>query len=384
MTSVESTLTRRHASLADLADLLKQQHASKLDMVVPAGAMRAVGGCLQIDGTGEAVLSPDGVTTGPGRFVPTGTCDAGVAEKLGIPVAYLRRTRQEHVELYDVNVNTWLADEPGRRFLVRALRDGVDPGRAGIARALLSEKYRFVDNLDVLLAVLAGVRESGAAAQVTSCDLSERRMYVQIRSDDIAAYAPALLANYVSPFTGAAGADNPVVFAGFVVSNSETGHGSTSITPQLIVQVCDNGMTITRDAMREVHLGGRLADGVVQWSAATQQAALALITRQAADAVSTFLDRGYVERTIAGIETEAGVRVGDVPATVKHVGSQLRFSEEQQATILDHFIDGRDRTAGGVLHAVTSAAQTQTDADTAYEMERAGLRAMSLAAAFQR
>ena len=29
-------------------------------------------------------------------------------------------------------------------------------------------------------------------------------------------------------------------------------------------------MTFTRDAMREVHLGGRLAEGVIRWSADTQ------------------------------------------------------------------------------------------------------------------
>jgi len=37
-----------------------------------------------------------------------------------------------------------------------------------------------------------------------------------------------------------------------------------------------------------------------------------------------------------------------------------------------------------VLHAVTSTAQTLEDADAAYEVERAGLKAMRLAAAYQR
>lgn len=43
-----------------------------------------------------------------------------------------------------------------------------------------------------------------------------------------------------------------------------------------------------------------------------------------------------------------------------------------------------DCTSGGVLHAVTSAAQRVDNADTAYEMERKGLQAMSLAAAHAR
>jgi hypothetical protein len=58
--------------------------------------------------------------------------------------------------------------------------------------------------------------------------------------------------------------------------------------------------------------------------------------------------------------------------------------QEQQRLILGHFIDGGDRTSGGVLHAVTSTAQTLPDPDDAYDLERAGLRAMAVAAAYQR
>jgi hypothetical protein len=243
---------------------------------------------------------------------------------------------------------------------------------------------RFVDNLDVLLAVLDGIRTTGADVQVGRCDLTERRLYVQIHSPAVAAHAQRLLSGYVSPFTGVRGADNPLVYAGFVLSNSETGHGSYSIVPRLVVQVCDNGLTITKDAMREVHLGGRLDPGIVRWSEGTQRAAVDLITRQAADAAGTFLSPDYLNRTLTGIEQDAGVPVRDVPATLKYVGAQLRFTDDQQSAILDHFIAGGQRTSGGVLQAVTSAAQVQDDADIAYDMERLAIRAMTLAAAHQR
>ncbi|HEX9357029.1 MAG TPA: hypothetical protein VF933_24835 [Streptosporangiaceae bacterium] len=48
---------------------------------------------------------------------------------------------------------------------------------------------------------------------------------------------------------------------------------------------------------------------------------------------------------------------------------------------LDHFIRGGDVTAGGVMHAVTSVAQTLEDADAAHEMESLALRSLELAAA---
>ncbi len=143
-------------------------------------------------------------------------------------------------------------------------------------------------------------------------------------------------------------------------------------------------MTFTQDAMRAVHLGGRLADGVIRWSSDTQDAALDLIVKQARDAVTAFLTHDYVDAKIVEVEAEAGIPVRDVEATLEFVGKQLRFTTDQQTRILNHFIDGGDRSCGGVMHAVTSTAQTLDDADDAYDMERRGLAAMNLAASFQR
>ncbi|MGH3833845.1 MAG: DUF932 domain-containing protein [Pseudonocardiaceae bacterium] len=362
--------------------MLRCQHDAKLDVVAPARDLRMSGGDLHSDGIGEPTITLDGVTPARGVFRPTLICDGGIADKLGIPPRYLRRMREHHPELLDHNVNTWLADEPSKRYLIRTLRGQGD--QPGIARAMLSEKYKITDNLDVLMSVLEGIRRTGVHTEISRCDLTEKRMYVKVRSPEVATHAPRLLADYRSPFSGRRGADNPLVFAGFVISNSETGHGSFSITPQVTIQVCDNGMTFTQDAMREVHLGGRLRDGVIRWSGDTQDAALELVANQARDAVTTFLQRSYLEAKITEVEAEAGIPVHDVEATLEYVSKQLRFTQDQQATILNHFIDGGDRSCGGVLHAVTSTAQTLTDADDAHEMERRGLPAMTLAASFQR
>ena len=113
-------------------------------------------------------------------------------------------------------MNGWLAGDD-RRFLLRCLR-GEDGG--GAARAFLSDGYKIIDNLDVLLAALDGVRQAGIPVRVDGCDLTERRMYVRVVCEQVRVLAPALLAGYRSPFTGAAGADNPVVFSGFVITNS--------------------------------------------------------------------------------------------------------------------------------------------------------------------
>jgi hypothetical protein len=366
----------RHATLEDLAALLRDQQARKVDVVAPAAAIRANGARLTVGGT-EPALGPDGVTMTTGTYSPTDLCDQGIADKLGIPGAYLRKLREHKPALYDENVNGWLEGD-GRRFLLRCLR-----GRngTGVARAFLSDGYKIIDNLDVLLAALDGVRQSGFPVRIDGCDLTERRMYVRVVCEQVAVMAPLLLAGYRSPYTGASGADNPVVSAGFVLTNSETGCGAFALTPRLVARVCDNGMTITRDATRAVHLGERLDEGVVTWSGNTLDKVLALITAKTTDAVATFLNPAYVEREVRAMERTAGHPVADPQQTIETVSARLRFADAQQHDILEHFIRGGDLTAGGVMHAVTSAAQVQEDADTAHEMESAALRALDLAAA---
>jgi hypothetical protein len=324
-----STLTTRNATLADLAALLRDQQARKVDVVAHADAIHAEAGRLVIEGT-EPLLSTDGVTLTRGAYTPTEVCDQGLADKLGIPTAYLRRLRTEHLDLYEANVNGWLA-RTGKRYLVRGLRG--DAG-GGIARAFLSDAYRIVDNLDVLMAALDGIRQAGTPVTIDGCDLTERRMYVRVVSDIVRALAPQLLAGYRSPFTGATGADNPVVFGGFVLANSETGCGAFTLTPRLVVQVCRNGM-ISQDALRAVHLGSRMDEGVIRWSHDTQQRNLDLVTAQARDAVTTFLDTSYVQAKITELSRTAGQPVEDPEEAVKIVAGKLRFTDGQQHAILN-------------------------------------------------
>jgi hypothetical protein len=369
-------LTTRHATLEDLTGILREQHARKVDVVTRATALRAQGGNLVIDGT-EPELGEAGVTLTCGTYRPTSACEQGIGDKLGIPVAYLRRMREEHPALWDVNVGEWLRRDD-RRFLVRCLR--ADAG-TGVARAFLSDGYKRIEHLDVLMAALDGVRSAGYPVQVTGCDLSERRMYLHVSCEQVRVMAPLLLAGYRSPFTGASGADNPVIEAGFVITNSETGDGAAAVIPRLTAQVCSNGMTITRDAVRAVHQGERLDEGLITWSGDTTGKVLAVLTAKTRDAVRTFLDPAYIQRAVRAMEKDAGHPVTDPDEAIKVISGQLRFTDTQAATILNHFIRGGDLTAGGVMHAVTSTAQVTPDADTAHEMEAASTRALTLAAA---
>jgi hypothetical protein len=383
-------LEARNASLAVLADLLRDQNSRKIDVVAPSSAISSRDGLIVVKDT-EPDLTEDGVTLTAGTYAPTDVFLGGVASRLDVPTAYLRRIHADRPDLFDQTVNRLLhgasiirADAPRidypadeRSHLVRAFRG--DNG-TGVARAFLSNAYGAVDNWDVLFAALEGVRASGVETEVVGADLSERRMVVKMAAPSVAALAPELLRGYRSPFSGQQGADNPTVFAGFVISNSETGSGKWAITPRLTVQVCSNGMVITKDAFSGVHLGARLEKGVVQWSAATQHQNVELIKSQVQDTAATFLDVDYVRAAVAKLTEKAGTPVTKPEETVKVVAKRSGYTEAQAEGILAHFIKGGQLTAGGVMQAVTAFAQEVDSPDDAYELEGSAVAAMELAA----
>ncbi|HEX6498683.1 MAG TPA: DUF932 domain-containing protein [Micromonosporaceae bacterium] len=373
-----TTTSIRKATLADLATALRDQQTRAVDVVVPTTKLAADAGRLLVSGA-EVELTDDGVTTTDGVYRPTAVANDQLADTLGIPSRYLRKLHADpHLGMWDTNVNYWLSRLVDKRYLLRALRG--DDGGEGTLRAVLSDQYKMIDNLDVLLAALSGIRAAGVPATVESADLTDKRMYVRVASDAVRAYAPTLLERYRSPFTGARGADNPVVFAGFVLTNSEVGHGAFTITPRITVQVCSNGMTMSTDALRKVHLGTQLDDGIIQWSDETQRKNTELITAQTRDAVRTFLNVDYITRKIAELEQAAGTPVTKPDETIKKVAKAQSFTDEQRDSILNFFIQGGDVTAGGVAQAITAYAQTVDDGDAAFDLEARAVPAMHLAA----
>lgn len=418
-------LTTRNATLEDLAAILQAQKAEQLDIVASAATLRSRNAVLHVEGVGEPTITESGVTPGVGTFRPTGVFDEGLADKLRIPVALLRRYREERPDLYDLNINGLLhgksirkagggvevihpADD--RKFLLRLFRG--DGGGEGVARALLSDSYKTIDNLDILTAILSvvnEVREAGVQIEVEKTNLTDRRMYVDLIAPQIAALAPVLLGGYRNPFddpavaaqrrsAGRPGGDvaywrgvaersgmaydpgtEPIVYAGIRISNSEVGRGAFTIVPFLIIEVCRNGMQINQDVIRHVHLGGKLDAGVIEWSADTQRKQLDLIMGKTRDALHAFLTPGFLARKLEKIEVAAGKPVTEPAKTIEIVGKSCGFTKAETQNVLDFFIRGGQMTAGGVANAITAFSQTDlVHADRASELDAQALRAMDV------
>jgi hypothetical protein len=407
MTFTIASGDRRNISLPDLVALLRTEATHRLDVIAGSGALRSEGARLVLKGT-QPQLGPDGVTMTAGEYAFNDVALGQVADKLNVPAQYLRRVHRDVPGLFDTTFNM-LMERTDRRFLVRAQRTpapgtGLDalPGHGfsrpvfadtlpavtghggdGTVRALLSDRYHRLDSLEVLVAALEGIRASGVAARIDGADLSDTRMSVRVVAPGVAVQAPILLHRYRSPFNGQAGKDLPVLWAGFVLSNSEVGCGAFSIRPRLRVLACGNGLVIPAEGLRRTHLGARHdgEDGVVAWSEATTTKALDLITSKTADAVAAYLDVDYVTRMVRDLEAVAGVPVTDPDTTLKVVAQRLRVPDSAMAEVLAHFVAGGDATAGGVMHALTSVAQTLPDADAAHDLEAVAVQAMHIAAA---
>jgi hypothetical protein len=376
---METTL--RNASLENLAQVLQEQAAARFDVVAHSANLSFRGGNLIVQGA-DAILTEEGVTSVETHLRPTDIFDSGISQRLDIPRKYLARMREAgEADLLDHNVNTWLA-RSNRQWFVRGFKSDADT--EGVARAFLSDRFNIIDNYDALLATLEGIRGAGVTTEITHCNLSERRMHVRVKAPELMAQAPRLLENYRSPFRdsghGGEAAQNPyAVYAGFDFSNSEVGFGAYTLTPVLIVQVCDNGMVITDDRLRKVHLGSQMEEGLIRWSDDTRRKTVELVKAQTVDAVRTFLDAEYLLAKIAQIEAEAACELPEPTKVIERVAKQLSFTEQEAEGILGHFIKGGDLTAGGVLHAVTSFSQVIPDPDRAIEVEEQGIEAMRFA-----
>jgi len=444
--------TVRNANLGDLMGLLREQQARKVDLVVPAEQMRFSGGQLVITGQ-EMILEEDGFTDPNGEYWPTQIFDDQVAERLDITSSYLRRlrhgktvqgkqTQPPRLDLWDSNVNGLLrgrkpllkhqaftpegeekpepivvregAAADKRSFFLRLIRPDEGPG---IARAMLSNKFARLDNVDGLLTMLDGIREAGVSTDQLNIygDLSETRMMVHVAAPQILAAAPGLLEGYRSPFdTGIEGAkrqtqwlsldqrielgrqfrerghgdghhgfyepgNEPLVHAGFLLTNSEVGNGRWQIMPAITVLRCSNGLMMTKDGFARTHVGSRLDDGHVAWSEDTNSKELMLVRAQTRDVVKAVLSTDYLEKAINDLEAKAGKPVTEPKRTIEVVAKKLAFSKDEAEGILAHFLMSGQLTTGGVMNAVTSFSQTVSDPDAAHDLNVRALEAMELA-----
>ena len=369
----------RNGDLAALTDMLRERNARKHDVVVSAQTIHASrhdehGIVLFVEDADPVGVEPDGTfVTDFLTVVPNDVMDDGLSTRLGIPRAYYRRMRNDAPGLLAESLNVWLDELGDTPQLLRTFRS--DDGPHAIGRAFLSDRFECIDDFDVVMGVLDGVRSASPGAEVSGCDITDKKMRLRITAPDIALNIADLLTGY--QVYGRSARDFPLMWAGIAVENSEVGAGAFTLSPRAVVEVCTNGMTRAVDAIRRVHLGSRMEQGVINWSDETRRAQIDLIRNQARDAVATFLNPDYLEKFAQDMRAASGQQVEQPSHAVQFVAQALGYNEEEQDNILAHFYRSGDNSALGLAQALTLHAQT-LDSDRAADAED---QALSLALA---
>lgn len=337
-------------TLPELAQEIERQASSKADFIARSNH-------IQVSSNGHTTLFL-------GDQQPRAVTDLAhtqIAEHLGIPTPYYRRIRGEHPDLLDRSVNTLLFARPAsERRMVRT----VD----GQARAFLSDRYRRLDNYDLLDAVLPDLMNT-PGLRFASAEVTDTRLYLKVVNERLTRDVRV----------------GDTVQMGLVISNSEVGMGSLKVEPFSLRLVCLNGMTHTEYGTRRAHVGRNvteLGDGAARlYTDETLQADDRAFWLKTRDVVRGVLSEATLDRVVEQMRDAAGIRIdGDPVRAVETLAQRHRLNGDEQSGILRHLVEGADLSLWGLANAVTRHAADALSYDRATELEGLGGQLLALPA----
>lgn len=356
------------STLPELAQQLQTLRDAKADYLAETPRLRFQ---AHPGGSGEAagvrLLGLPDLNAAPVRAI----AHAHFAELTGIPKRYYDRMATDAPDLLAVNLNHWLASGSKRR-LVRTI--------SGEVRAVLSDRYRPMENEDFVAAVLPALAQHGG--EVRSCQLTESKLFVKL-------VHPGLREEILAPGHRMGQGHDPVdiVEAGLVLTNSEVGFGRLAIQPALHTRGCTNLAVWRENTLAKTHVGAALSgDGeesevqryVSDETKRKQDDALWATVRDTALAA---LDGRIFRDTVAKVRQARDLALeGPVAEVVQKVAGGLGLNETEQAGVLDFLVKGGDLTAYGLHAAVTRYAQDVEDYARASELEVLGADVVTLPA----
>lgn len=279
-----------------------------------------------------------------------------IGARLQIPAKYYDRMRASAPDLLATNVNAWFRQSPEKR-MVRTL--------GGDCRAFLSNSYQRIENEEIAKVVLP-ILLNIPGVSVVSSEITERRLYIQA----------------VTPRRAAVKVGDEVQ-AGVVISNSEVGHGSVSISPMIYRLVCLNGLITNDGRFRANHVGRRVEEGVLaainyqdDTRAADDRAVLLKVRDHVNDAVSEIGFGQRVERMAALAQSR---EMKNPVKAMEVLARKIDISEGEGESILTAIIKGADLSAWGVVNAVTAQAHNESISyDRVVEFEAIGGKLLDL------
>lgn len=344
-------------TLVELAQEIQRRADAKKDYVIPTTAV-SVTDDLKLNFNSEFET---GINT---------TGHQQIAGETEIPQKYYDRCREHAPSLLASNINTWFQKFPATR-LFRTLD--------GDLRALLSDKYRPLENEDLAQAVLPAIQDLGL--DIMSAEITNRRLYIKAVDPRVTRELKAKGGTF-----GDGGHNIVRVLApAITISNSEIGNGALSILGGVYDGFCSNLATFGERSLRKYHVGGKheiAGENVYallsnETRAITDKATWA----QVGDVVRAAFDRAKFDVICDKIKDtqDQKIEATAITQTVKLTAVKFGFNQAEQNGVLAHLIDGGDLSRFGLYNAVTRLSQDVADYDRATELERQGAQIIELA-----
>jgi hypothetical protein len=283
-----------------------------------------------------------------------------IAQKLSIPAKYYDRLRETQPDMLAYNVNELFKREPSTQ-MIRTLD--------GTARAFLSDRYRAIDNdviAEAVLPIIGKWMDDGA--EIMSSEITDRRLYIKV----------------VLPKVQAELSVGDVVQSGIVISNSEVGHGSVSVSPLVYRLVCKNGMIRNDARQRKIHVGrvNSADSNFVVYRDETIEADDKAFLMKLQDVVKATADEVHFENIVNIMRVAQGMPIeGAVPEVVQLVSKNHGLTEGEGNGVLDHLIRGGDLSLFGISSAVTRHAHDVPSYDRSTELEGVGFEICAMSPA---
>lgn len=264
--------------------------------------------------------------------------------------------RESSPVLLAQNVNHWFQTNDKSR-MIRTIGNQ--------ARAFLSDRYRRIDNYDLVAEIFPLLEELGyGMGDVISCHLSDTNMYLKIRNPRISAEVGV----------------GDIVQSGFTITNSEVGSGSTTIQPWVYRLVCSNGLIIPDAKLGRNHVGRTLQsdDKFGIYTDETLQLEDQAFVGKILDTIRAFSDRAKFD-TIVNTMREASFRtIENLEPTVIMAATKLGLSVEEKSGVFDRLVKDRDFTQWGLVNALTRYSQDVSSYERANELEEFGGKILAL------
>jgi hypothetical protein len=320
--------------LFGLVGELERQRKSRLDLIVESSTLKAIPDELY----GLKLAIPD-----YGEYPLTDWAHGQLADKLGIPRKYYQRMLDSRkFRLLAENVNAWLNE--GERRLIRILD--------GKIRAVLSDRYRMMDNYDLVFLALEEFQRK-ETVEIYRIDLTETMLYLKA--------IDRTLTDSIK--------DGDIVYGGLIIRNSEVGASALRVEPFILRKVCSNGL-ILEHSLKRIHLGRQTLEvGEIEWSDETRMLEDRALWSKVRDIIKATFDRRIFTSWVKRLKESVKIEIEKPIDAVNNIVGHLGLSEEQKQRLLMHF---SEPTKYGLINAVANLASQMENVEEQIRLEEFG------------